>query len=195
MKGIKKARQGCPCPGRDFHINTVAEVTPTERPESTGAESANITRGNSTVSVNVEDVGALVQHYIKKFSHFSSWQKPDDKLLAKTGKQLIKARKDTKGKLKGALKDFAKMKVDPHFADWMEDMCPCPNADGYEKMMTAYMRTRTPTSSLKLEKHWYKDVLDVYKKKHRAEQVEEEKEQEEAAARKRQDGSATPQQM
>jgi len=87
------------------------------------------------------------------------------------------------------------MKVDPHFADWMEDMCPCPNADGYEKMMTAYMRTRTPTSSLKLEKHWYKDVLDVYKKKHRAEQVEEEKEQEEAAARKRQDGSATPQQM
>ena len=80
-------------------------------------------------AVNVEDVGALVQHYIKKFSHFSSWQKPDDKLLAKTGKQLIKATKDTKGKLKGALSDFAQMKVDPKFADWMVDMCPCPNGN------------------------------------------------------------------
>merc|ERR1711966_87782 len=187
MKGIKKSKKGCPCPGRDFQIKTAAEETPTKRPETTGAESANITRGNSskTVAVNVEDVGALVQHYIKKFSHFSSWQKPDDKLLAKTGKQLIKATKDTKGKLKGALKDFAKMKVDPKFADWMVDMCPCPNADGYEEMMTAYMKTRTPTSSLKLNKHWYKDILEVYKKKMRAEQVEEEKAQEDAAAQKK----------
>ena len=51
MKGIKKSRNGCPCPGRDFQINTAAEETPTKRPETTGAESANITRGNSSKTV------------------------------------------------------------------------------------------------------------------------------------------------
>jgi len=174
-------KQGCPCPGRDFHINSV--TTPTPATKATNLTS-DITQNKNVTQVDVADVGALVRHYVQKLSHFSSWKKHNDEELEHTRKQLKLATIDSKSKLKGAMDDFERLKIDPQFKDWNQDMCPCPTEDGYEEMMTAYMKARTPSSSVTLKKDWYKEVLEVYKKRMKEEETEELKAQEEAMVRK-----------
>merc|ERR1711934_103928 len=166
---LQKAQNlGCPCPGRDFHPEKPGAAAPAKEKQMDTGNSTEADEGDPFVGASVEEVNALVEHYVKKYAEGqSSWTNQNEKQLHKAGKDLDKAGVVAQQKLHDARGDFERMVKDPKFASWFKDMCPCKGDKGYEEMMTRYHEVATDPKGDHAKANWHIAVLE----KHRRDQA------------------------
>lgn len=163
---MKKAQNlGCPCPGRDFHPEKPGAAAPAKEKQMDGGNSTEADEGDPFVGASVEEVNALVEHYVKKYAEGqSSWTNQNEKQLHKAGKDLDKAGVVAQQKLHDARGDFERMVKDPKFADWFKDMCPCKGDKGYEEMMAKYHEVATDPKGDHAKANWHLALLEKHRR-------------------------------